>query len=63
MDESLTDCAEKPMVSFKSRISILYNVAKGLGYFHSHNSPVIHRDLSPKNYFVEAFAITAHKNC
>ena len=49
MDESLTTYAKKPNISFKRKISILYDVAEGLSYLHSRNPPVIHRDLSPNN--------------
>ena len=53
MDESLTTYAEKPNISFKRRVSILYDVAEGLGYLHSHIPPVIHRDLSPNNVLIK----------
>ena len=53
MDESLTTYAEKPNISFKRRVSILYDVAEGLSYLHSCNSPVIHRDLSPNNVLLK----------
>ena len=53
MDESLTTYAEKPNISFKRRVSILYDVAEGLTYLHSCNPPVIHRDLSPNNVLLK----------
>ena len=53
MDESLTAYAEKPNISFKRRMSILYDVAEGLSYLHSRNPPVIHRDLSPNNVLLK----------
>ena len=53
MDESLTTYAEKPNISFKRRVSILYDVAEGLSYLHSRNPPVIHRDLSPNNVLLK----------
>ena len=53
MDESLTTYAEKPNVSFKRRVSILYDVAEGLSYLHSRNPPVVHRDLSPNNVLLK----------
>ena len=31
------------------KLSILVDVSRGLWYLHSHNPPVIHRDLSPNN--------------
>ena len=52
MDESLTDYA-KLNISFMNRISILHDVAEGLCYLHSRNSPVIHRDLSPNNILLK----------
>ena len=53
MDESLTAYAEKPNISFKRRVSILYDVAEGLSYLHSRNPPLIHRDLSPNNVLLK----------
>ena len=53
MDESLTAYAEKPNISFKRRMFILHDVAEGLGYLHSRNPPVIHRDLSPNNILLK----------
>ena len=53
MDESLTAYAEKPNISFKGRVSILYDIVKGLSYLHSGNPPVIHRDLSPNNVLLK----------
>ena len=53
MDESLTAYAVKPNISFKRRMSILYDVAEGLSYLHSRNPPVIHRDLSPNNVLLK----------
>ena len=53
MDESLTTYAEKQNISFKKRMSVLYDVAEGLSYLHSRNPPVIHRDLSPNNVLLK----------
>ena len=53
MDESLTTYAEKQNISFKRRMSVLYDVAEGLSYLHSRNPPVIHRDLSPNNVLLK----------
>ena len=53
MDESLTTYAEKPNISFKRRMCILHDVAEGLSYLHSRNSPIIHRDLSPNNVLLK----------
>ena len=53
MDESLTDYAKKPNISFKRRMSILHDVAEGLSYLHSRDDPVVHRDLSPNNILLK----------
>ena len=53
MDESLTTYAEKPNIDFKRRLSILHDVAEGLTYLHTHDPPVIHRDLSPNNILLK----------
>ena len=53
MDESLTNYAEKPNISFKRRMSILQDVAEGLSYLHSRTPPVVHRDLSPNNILLK----------
>ena len=53
MDESLTAYAEKQNISFKRRLSVLYDIAEGLSYLHSRNPPVIHRDLSPNNVLLK----------
>ena len=53
MDESLTKYVEKPNISLKRKISILYDVAEGLTYLHTRNPPVIHRDLSPNNILLK----------
>ena len=52
-DESLTTYAEKPNISFKRRMTILHDIAEGLSYLHSHDRPVIHRDLSPNNILLK----------
>ena len=57
MDESLTTYAENPNISFNTRMSILRDVAKGLGYLHSRNPPVIHRDLSPNNILLKCLPL------
>ena len=56
MDESLTTYAEthaEKSNSFTKKITILHDVAEGLRYLHSHNPPVIHRDLSPNNVLLK----------
>lgn len=51
MDQSLTNYAKKQDLSFKTKISILLDVANGLSYLHSYS--VIHRDLSPNNVLLK----------
>ena len=53
MDESLTTYAEKPNINFKRRMSILHNLAERLTHLHTHDPPVIHRDLSPNNILLK----------
>ena len=54
MDESLTAYAEKkPKVDLKRNLSILHDVAEGLGYLHSQSPPIIHRDLTPNNVLLK----------
>ena len=49
MADSLTHYVKKSNINMKMKASILYDVAFGLNYLHSHNPPIIHRDLSPNN--------------
>ena len=50
MQESLTSLVEKyPNIPLYVKLSILLDVSKGLWYLHSHDLPIIHRDLSPNN--------------
>ena len=54
MDDSLTRYVEKkPGSSFERKCSILHDVAQGLGYLHSFDPPIIHRDLSPNNILLK----------
>ena len=59
MDDSLTKYAENSIISFKRRVSILHDVARGLSYLHSHDPPVIHRDLSPNNVLLKHLPVFA----
>ena len=50
MQESLTSLVEKfPSIPLYVKLSVLLDVSHGLWYFHNHNPPIIHRDLSPNN--------------
>ena len=50
MQESLTSLVEKyPNIPMSVKLSMLVDVSRGLWYLHSHNPPIVHRDLSPNN--------------
>ncbi|XP_065885506.1 uncharacterized protein [Dysidea avara] len=50
MQESLTSLVEKyPNIPMCVKLSMLLDVSRGLWYLHSHNPPIVHRDLSPNN--------------
>ena len=50
MQESLTSLVEKhPNIPIYVKLSMLLDVSRGLWYLHSHNPPIVHRDLSPNN--------------
>jgi len=50
MEESLTSVVEKyPNIPMSVKLSMLVDVSRGLWYLHSHNPPIVHRDLSPNN--------------
>lgn len=49
MDTSLTEYIKTANISMRTKASILHDIAQGLYFLHSHNPPVIHRDLSPNN--------------
>ena len=50
MEESLTSVVGKyPNIPMCVKLSMLVDVSRGLWYLHSHNPPIIHRDLSPNN--------------
>jgi len=38
-----------PVVPLGTKLSIINDVALGLRYLHTHNPPIIHRDLSSNN--------------
>ena len=50
MQESLTSLVEKyPDIPMCVKLSMLLDVSRGLWYLHSHDPPIVHRDLSPNN--------------
>jgi len=47
---SLNNMLEQtPVIPIGRKLSILYDVSLGIRYLHSHNPPIIHRDLSSNN--------------
>jgi len=50
MQDSLTSLVEKYLnIPMCVKVSMLEDVSRGLWYLHSHNPPIVHRDLSPNN--------------
>ena len=50
MEESLTSLVKRLLnISLSLKLSILLDISKGLWYLHSHEMPIVHRDLSPNN--------------
>ncbi len=52
LDRSLEDYLERSQMKdlpFSIRVSILYDVGKGLVFLHSYQPPIIHRDLTARN--------------
>ena len=46
---NLDQCLEKHNLPNEIQYSILHDVALGLHYLHSQQSPIVHRDLSSNN--------------
>ena len=62
MDTSLTAFVEnnKTQIAIQTKMSILYDVSKGLDYLHNHHKPqILHRDLSPNNVMLTRCQIAA----
>ena len=50
MQESLTSVVEKcATIPMCVKLSMLLDVSRGLWYLHSHDPPIVHRDLTPNN--------------
>jgi len=50
MQDSLTSMVKKyPNIPTCVKLSVLLDVSRGLRYLHSHDPPIVHRDLSPNN--------------
>ena len=55
MQESLASLVQRqPNILMYMKLSILLDVSRGLWYLHSHQPPIVHRDLSPNNVLLTA---------
>ena len=55
MEKSLDDLLESGSnLSLTIKQSLLADVARGLCYLHSHNPPIVHRDLTARNVLLTA---------
>ncbi|KAJ7971493.1 CTR1-like protein kinase [Quillaja saponaria] len=43
----------REMLDERRRLSMAYDVAKGMNYLHRHNPPIVHRDLKSPNLLVD----------
>ena len=61
MDTSLRNFVENNMsqIAIQTKMSILYDVSKGLEYLHDHKPQILHRDLSSNNVMLTRCQITA----
>ena len=61
MDTSLTAFVEnnKTQIAVQTKMSILYDVSKGLDFLHNHKPQILHRDLSPNNVMLTRCQIAA----
>ena len=50
MQHSLRNFVEEhKSINWENKLSILYDVCRGLQYLHTRNPPIVHRDLTPNN--------------
>lgn len=49
----LNICNSIPFINDTQKLIIIYGIASGMSYLHSHN--IIHRDLKPDNIFFDKF--------
>ena len=61
MDTSLTAFVEnsKSQITVQTKMSILYDVSKGLDFLHKHKPQILHRDLSSNNVMLTRCQIAA----
>ena len=61
MDTSLSFFVDnnKSQISIQTKMSILYDVSKGLEFLHSHKPKILHRDLSSNNVMLTRCQVTA----
>ena len=58
MQDSLASLVKRqPNIPMHTKLSILLDVSRGLWYLHSHQSSIIHRDLSPNNILLTAHCV------
>ena len=61
MDTSLAKFMEnnKAQIAIQTKMSILYDVSRGLSFLHNHKPQILHRDLSSNNVMLTKYPITA----
>ena len=50
---------EKSRIAYKTKVSILYDVSKGLDFLHNHKPTILHRNLSSNNVMLTKLPIVA----
>lgn len=43
-----------PKLKIKSKLDLLFEIARALNYIHSLNPPILHRDIKPENIFISS---------